>query len=117
MRVALLTREFPPDIYGGAGVHVEYLSEHLAPLVDLDVYCFGEPRESPLVRGAFEPWEAIGSRRPHDAALRTLSGDLLMAAAGEGADLGPSPTWDANFAGPPCRLLSRIPHVVTSHNP
>ncbi|HEV7535980.1 MAG TPA: hypothetical protein VGP90_10125, partial [Acidimicrobiia bacterium] len=66
MRVALLTREYPPDVYGGAGVHVEYLSEHLAPLVDLAVYCFGERRDSPLVKGAFEPWEAIGSGRPHD---------------------------------------------------
>ena len=116
MRVALLTREFPPDIYGGAGVHVEYLSEHLAPLVDLDVYCFGEPRESPLVRGAFEPWEAIGSRRPHDAALRTLSVDLLMAAAVEGADLVHSHTWYANFAGHLGRLLYGIPHVVTTHS-
>jgi alpha-maltose-1-phosphate synthase len=41
MRVALLTREYPPEIYGGAGVHVEYLSDHLANLVDLDVLCFG----------------------------------------------------------------------------
>src|SRR5437763_354864 len=116
MRVALLTREFPPDLYGGAGVHVEYLSEHLAPLVDLDVYCFGEPRESPLVRGAFEPWEAIGSRRPHDAALRTLSVDLLMAAAVEGADLVHSHTWYANFAGHLGRLLYGIPHGVTTHS-
>src|SRR5438067_835390 len=116
MRVALLTREYPPEVYGGAGVHVEYLSEHLAPLVDLGVYCFGKQRESPLVRAAFEPWEAIGSGRPHDAALKTLSVDLLMAAAVEGADLVHTHTWYANFAGHLARLLYDIPHVATTHS-
>jgi starch synthase len=116
MRVALLTREYPPEVYGGAGVHVEYLSEHLAPLVDLDVFCFGKRRESPLVKGAFEPWEAIGSSRPHDAVLRTLSVDLLMAAAVEGADVVHSHTWYANFAGHLARMLYDVPHVVTTHS-
>jgi starch synthase len=116
MRVALLTREYPPEIYGGAGVHVEYLSEHLAGLVDLDVFCFGAPRESPLVKGAFEPWEAIGSGRPHDAALKTLSVDLLMAAGVEGADIVHTHTWYANFAGHLARLLYDIPHVATTHS-
>src|SRR5919206_3581451 len=116
MRVALLTREYPPEVYGGAGVHVEYLSEHLAPLVDLAVYCFGRRRESPLVKAAFEPWEAIGSGRPHDAALKTLSVDLLMAAGVEGADLVHTHTWYANFAGHLARLLYDIPHVATTHS-
>ena len=54
MRVAQLTREFPPEVYGGAGVHVEYLTEALAarPDLDVEVSWFGEPRSSPLVRGA-----------------------------------------------------------------
>jgi starch synthase len=116
MRVALLTREYPPEVYGGAGVHVEYLSEHLSGLVDLDVLCFGAPRDSPLVKAAFEPWAAIGSTRPHEAALRTLSVDLLMAAGVEGADLVHSHTWYANFAGHLARLLYDIPHVVTTHS-
>jgi alpha-maltose-1-phosphate synthase len=116
MRVALLTREYPPEIYGGAGVHVEYLSEHLAGLVDLDVFCFGGPRESPLVKAAFEPWAAIGTGRPHDAALRTLSVDLLMAAAVEGADVVHTHTWYANFAGHLAHLLYDIPHVATTHS-
>jgi starch synthase len=116
MRVALLTREYPPEIYGGAGVHVEYLSEHLAGLVDLDVFCFGRPRESPLVKAAFEPWEAIGFGRPHDAALKTLSVDLLMAAGVEGADVVHTHTWYANFAGHLARLLYDIPHVATTHS-
>lgn len=116
MRVALLSREYPPDIYGGAGVHVEYLSEHLAALVDLDVFCFGSPRESPLVKAAYEPWEAIGSDRPHDAVLKTLSVDLLMAAGVEGADVVHTHTWYANFAGHLARLLYDIPHVATTHS-
>ncbi len=116
MRVALLTREYPPEIYGGAGVHVEYLSEHLSTLVDLDVFCFGQRRESPLVRAAYEPWEAIGTDRPHDAALKTLSVDLLMAAGVEGADLVHTHTWYANFAGHLARLLYDIPHVATTHS-
>jgi len=119
MRVALLTREYPPEVYGGAGVHVEYLSEHLARLVDLEVFCFGRRRESPLVKAAFEPWEAITGgrpRRPHDAALETLSVDLRMAAAVEGADLVHSHTWYANFAGHLARLLYGIPHVATTHS-
>jgi starch synthase len=116
MRVALLTREYPPEIYGGAGVHVEYLSEHLAGLVDLEVLCFGGPRTSPLVKAAYEPWEAIGSGRPHDAVLKTMSVDLLMAAGAEGADLVHTHTWYANFAGHLARLLYDIPHVATTHS-
>ena len=116
MRVALLTREYPPEVYGGAGVHVEYLSDHLSRLVDLDVLCFGRRRESPLVKGAFEPWEEIGSGRPHDAVLKTLSVDLRLAAAVEGADLVHTHTWYANFGGHLARLLYDIPHVATTHS-
>ncbi len=116
MRVALLTREYPPEVYGGAGVHVEYLSEHLAGLVDLEVFCFGRRRESPLVKAAFEPWEALGTDRPHDAVLRTLSVDLLMAGAVEGADVVHSHTWYANLAGHLAKLLYGIPHVATTHS-
>ena len=116
MRVALLTREYPPEVYGGAGVHVEYLSEHLSGLVDLEVFCFGRRRESPLVKAAYEPWEAIGANRPHDAALKTLSVDLLMAAGVEGADVVHTHTWYANFAGHLAHLLYDIPHVATTHS-
>ena len=55
MKVALLTREFPPEVYGGAGVHVEHLARELASLVDVGVYCFGKPRSSPLVAAAYQP--------------------------------------------------------------
>jgi len=116
MRVALLTREYPPEVYGGAGVAVEFLSAHLANFVDVEVHCFGRSRESPLVVGAYQPWEAIGSNRPHDAVLRTLSVDLLMASGVEGADIVHSHTWYANFAGHLARMLHGVPHVATIHS-
>jgi alpha-maltose-1-phosphate synthase len=114
-RVALLTREYPPDIYGGAGVHVEYLSREMAKLVDVGVYCFGAPRSDPLVAGAYEPWEAL-AKDGKGAALRALSVDLRMAADVEGADLVHSHTWYANFGGYLANVLYGAPHVMTSHS-
>jgi alpha-maltose-1-phosphate synthase len=116
MRVALLTREYPPEIYGGAGVHVEYLSVELARLVDVEVHCFGRPRPSDLVAGAYQPWEAVSTGAPHDAALRTMSVDLLMAAGVAGVDIVHSHTWYANFGGHLAKLLYGIPHVMTTHS-
>lgn len=116
MRVALLTREFPPDVYGGAGVHVEHLARELARLADVAVHCFGQPRDSPLVAAAYRPWEAIGEAAPHDAALRTLSVNLLMAAATHDADVVHSHTWYANFAGHLAKLVHGLPHVATTHS-
>jgi starch synthase len=114
-RVALLTREYPPEVYGGAGVHVEYLSRELARLVDIGVYCFGAPRESPLVAGAYQPWEAL-SGDGKGSALRVLSVDLCMADAVSAADLVHSHTWYANFAGRLAQVLYRVPHVMTTHS-
>jgi len=116
LRVALLTREYPPDIYGGAGVHVEYLARELERLVALEVHCFGEPRAAAEVRGAYQSWSAISGKAPHLAALRTLSVDLQMAAAVEGVRLVHTHTWYANFAGHLAKLMYGIPHVMTSHS-
>jgi starch synthase len=116
MRVALLTREYPPEIYGGAGVHVEYLARELARLTDVAVHCFGAPRESDLVAGTYRPWDAIGSAAPHDAALRTMSVNLLMAAGVTGADVVHSHTWYANLGGHLAKLVHGIPHVATTHS-
>ena len=69
MRVALLTREYPPDVYGGAGVHVEYLGRELARLVDLQVHCWGDEREDSAVH-AYQPWDALAGKAPHLAALQ-----------------------------------------------
>jgi starch synthase len=118
VRVALLTREYPPEVYGGAGVAVEYLARELdqLPGVDVDVHCFGAPRSSPLVKGAYQPWADLPSSAPHDAALRTLSVDLQMAARVGEADIAHSHTWYANLAGHLAKLVHGIPHVVTTHS-
>ena len=114
-RVALLTKEYPPEVYGGAGVHVEYLARHLADLVDVAVYCFGAPRQDALVAAAYEPWEAL-AKDGKGMALRSLSADLRMAADVVGADLVHSHTWYTNFAGYLARVLYRVPHIMTSHS-
>ena len=116
MQIALLTREYPPDIYGGAGVHVEYLGRELKKLLDLKVFCFGEQRSAEEVKGAFDWWDALQGDAPHMASLRTMGVNLEMAAAVEGADLVHSHTWYANFAGMLAQLMYGIPHVMTSHS-
>ena len=110
MRVALLTREYPPEVYGGAGVHVEYLARELAGLVDLTVHCQGADRAGAV---AHRPWPLLDGANP---ALRTISADLSMTAAAGGADLVHSHTWYANLAGHLAGLLHGVPHVVTVHS-
>ena len=116
LQVALLTREYPPENYGGAGVHVEHLARELVSRVELGVYCFGKPRQTPEVKGTFQPWEELSGPEPELAALRTLSVDLAMAKAVRGAHLVHSHTWYANFAGHFAKLSYGIPHVMTSHS-
>ena len=110
LTVALLTREYPPEVYGGAGVHVEYLARELAPIVDLTVHCMGKPRSNAV---AHSPWSLLSEANP---ALQFLSTDLSMAAALEGANLAHSHTWYANLAGHVGGLLHGIPHIVTTHS-
>ncbi|MDT0352275.1 glycogen synthase [Pseudonocardia charpentierae] len=110
LKVALLTREYPPEVYGGAGVHVEYLARELAPFVDLTVHCQGKPRTTAV---AHSPWSLLSESNP---ALQTLSTDLSMAAALDGCQLAHSHTWYANLAGHLGGLLHGIPHVVTTHS-
>ncbi|HEV8373245.1 MAG TPA: glycogen synthase [Actinomycetota bacterium] len=120
MRVALLSREYPPDVYGGAGVHVEYLARELTRLVELEVHCFGAPRPpgppgSPRVV-AHPTWEALHGTARHLGALQTVATDLSIAAAVEEAELVHSHTWYANLAGHLAKLLYGIPHVVSVHS-
>jgi starch synthase len=110
LRVAMLTREFPPDVYGGAGVHVEYLARALAGLVDLTVHCQGRDRPGAV---AHRPWEHLATA---NQAIRVISTDLSMAAATAGADLVHSHTWYASLAGHLSSLLHGIPHVLTAHS-
>ncbi|MEV6242995.1 glycogen synthase [Lentzea sp. NPDC051838] len=110
MRVALMTREYPPEVYGGAGVHVGFLVPHLRELVDVDVHCFGAPRT-----------DATAHNPPHsleqaNAAITTLAVDLEMAQAVAGANLVHTHTWYANMGGHLAKLLHGIPHVVTAHS-
>ena len=116
MKIALLTREYPPDIYGGAGVHVEYLSRELARQVELGVYCFGADRRAPEVKGSYKSWGALDGSAPELAALRTLSIDLAMAKDVAGSALVHTHTWYANFGGHLAKLMYGIPHVMTSHS-
>jgi starch synthase len=115
VKVALLTREYPPEVYGGAGVHVEYLGRELGRLVDLEVHCWGEERSAPGVH-AYTAWDALAGKAAHLAALQAMSIDLAMAAGVEGADVVHSHTWYANFAGHLAKLTYDIPHVATVHS-
>ncbi|GAA0433867.1 glycogen synthase [Acrocarpospora corrugata] len=110
MRVDLLSREYPPEVYGGAGVHVEYLARELRRLVEVRVRCFGAPRED---ADAYRIPAGLESANP---ALQTLGVDLEMAAGCAGADLVHSHTWYANFAGHVAKMLYGLPHVVTTHS-
>ncbi len=110
LSVALLTREYPPEVYGGAGVHVEYLARELASLVDLTVHCQGADRPGAVAHRA---WDHLAGANP---ALQTISTDLSMTAAVPPADLVHSHTWYANLAGHLTALLYGIPHVMTVHS-
>jgi alpha-maltose-1-phosphate synthase len=113
VRIGLLTREFPPDVYGGAGVHVEHLVPALRDLVDVDVHCFGEPRAGLPDTYAHEVPSALAGANP---ALQTLGVDLSMVAALSGVDLAHSHTWYANMGGHLAKVLHGVPHVVTAHS-
>jgi alpha-maltose-1-phosphate synthase len=110
VKVSLLTREYPPDVYGGAGVHVEYLARALSAsgLVDLTVHCEGADRPGAV---AHRPWDALS-----DSVLRVFSEDLSMAEAAGDAAVVHSHTWYANLAGHLASLRYGIPHVVTVHS-
>jgi len=112
MRVDLLTREYPPEVYGGAGVHVEYLARELRRLVDVRVHCMGAARDEPGVTAYDVPPSLLDA----NAALRTLGTDLAMAAGCDGSDLVHSHTWYANLAGHVAKMLYDVPHVMSAHS-
>lgn len=116
MRVSFLTREFPPEVYGGAGVYAEHLVAELARRVDLTTHCFGDPRSAEGEVYNYRAWSELEGTAPHMGALRSLSVDLTMAAAVEGTDLVHSNTWYTNFAGHLAKLLYGVPHVATAHS-
>jgi len=114
MRVAMMTREYPPDVYGGAGVHVTELVAQLRRLCEVDVHCMGEPRDGAF---AHQPDPALAlAEPPANPALSTLSTDLRMVHAAAGADVVHSHTWYTGMAGHIAALLHGVPHVLTAHS-
>jgi starch synthase len=110
MRVAMMTREYPPEVYGGAGVHVTELVAQLRRLCEVDVHCMGAPRAGAFVH---QPDSALKGANP---ALSTLSADLVMANAAAEATVAHSHTWYTGMAGHLAALLHDIPHVLTAHS-
>jgi starch synthase len=118
LKVVLMTREYPPDVYGGAGVHVEYLSRELAKRVSVEVRRFGQAgsTNAPVPVRAFQPWDRLAGEAPYLAALQAMSVDLAMAAGLEEPSLVHSHTWYVNLAGHLAKLLYGTPHVATTHS-
>jgi alpha-maltose-1-phosphate synthase len=112
MRVDLLTREYPPDIYGGAGVHAAELVKALRTRIEVQVRCFGAPRDEAGVTAYRTPAELDGA----NGSITTLGVDLQMAQGAAGTDLVHSHTWYANAGGHLAKLLHGVPHVVTAHS-
>lgn len=106
----MMTREYPPEVYGGAGVHVTELVAQLRQLCDVDVHCMGAPRDTAIVA---QPDPALAGA---NAALTTLSADLVMVNDASAATVVHSHTWYAGMAGHLTALLYGIPHVLTAHS-
>jgi starch synthase len=115
MKVSLLTREYPPEVYGGAGVHVEHLARELRGRVERAIHCWGRPRREAGVV-AHPAWEALREPEPEVSALRAISVQLGMVAGLRDADLVHSHTWYANLAGHWAKLTWGVPHVATTHS-
>jgi alpha-maltose-1-phosphate synthase len=106
----MLTREWPPDVYGGAGVHIEHLAAELRRKIEVDVHCFGAPRPDAVAHAV--PAALLGA----NAAIQTLGVDLEMVGATGDVELLHSHTWYANLAGHIGSLLYGVPHVLTAHS-
>lgn len=116
MRIDIVTKEFPPEIYGGAGVHVAELSRVLAKHVDLQVRAFGAPRDADYHGATVTSYSVPEDLGSANAAVQTLGVDLRIVPDIAGADLVHSHTWYANMAGHLASLLHGIPHVLSAHS-
>ena len=112
MRIDLITKEYPPFIYGGAGVHVAELVKVLRKHTEVQVRCFGEVRDETDTHSYSHPETFNGT----NGALQTMATDLAMVNDVAGADLVHSHTWYANFAGQVASSLHGIPHLITAHS-
>ncbi len=119
MRVGLITREYPPYVYGGAGVHVEYLSRELAKKIEVEVHCWGDQKSDAgmlHVRGE-KPWDALGAtQQKFKTAIEALSLNLLQLDGLSSIDLVHTHTWYASMAGFLAKKLYGIPFVLTTHS-
>ncbi|MDA7799253.1 glycogen synthase [Aquiluna sp.] len=112
MRVDFVTKEYPPNIYGGAGVHVSELVKNLRRTTEVHVHAFGKPIDEKDTLG----YEPLGDLQNQNQAIQTLGTDLAIVQNIAGSDLVHSHTWYANFAGHLSSLLHGIPHVITAHS-
>jgi starch synthase len=113
VRIGIVTREWPPDVYGGAGVHVEHLIAAMRALPsgpEIDVHCFGEPRPDAIAH------DVPDGLKGANGALQAVGVDVEIAAGLAGVDLVHSHTWYANFAGQLASLVHDAPHVITAHS-
>lgn len=115
-----MTREYPPNVYGGAGVHVEYLSRELAKKIEVEVHCWGDQNsdEGNLhVRGA-KPWPLLaeGTQEKYQAALETLSLNLAQMKPLGNIDIVHTHTWYVSMAGFLAKKLFNVPFVLTTHS-
>lgn len=108
----MMTKEYPPEIYGGAGVHVAELTRHMRDIVDVDVHCMGAPRNEDNVYTYGVDPELISA----NAALQTMSTGLRMAHAAAHTDVVHSHTWYTGLGGHLAGLLHEVPHIVTAHS-
>ena len=112
MRIDLISKEYPPAVYGGAGVHVAELVKVLRKEIEVKVRCFGEERDETDTFSYPLPADFNDA----NGALQTLAVDLSMVSDIAGADLVHSHTWYANFAGHVAATLHGIPHLITAHS-
>ncbi len=115
-----MTREYPPNVYGGAGVHVEYLSRELAKKIEVEVHCWGEQKVDDgnlHVRGC-QPWPLLteGTQGKYKTALETLSLNLAQMTSLESIDIVHTHTWYVSMAGFLAKKLFNIPFVLTTHS-
>ena len=120
MRVGLFTREFPPQVYGGAGVHVDYLSREMAKEIAVEVHCWGSQDSNDgnlQVRGA-SPWKEItdNTEGKFKTALEALSLNLTQVKALTGIDIVHTHTWYVSMAGYLAKKLYNVPLVLTTHS-
>ena len=112
MRAGVFSKEYPPEIYGGAGVHVAELTRFMREIIDVSVHCMGSERDEKdvFVHGV-DP-----ALKEANAALQTLSTGLRMANAASDIDVAHSHTWYTGLGGHLASRLYDIPHVVTAHS-